>query len=77
MKTPREQAIARAGAVFKNTEGYTPIYDALVNAYEEIERMRPVVDAAVEWWADTPNATPALLDAVIPYVKESHAQPRG
>ena len=74
--TPREQAIARASAVFRSTEGYAPIYNALTNAYEEIERMRPVVEAAVEWWADTPNATPALLNAVIPYVKASNAKPR-
>ena len=32
-----------------------------------IASMRPVVDAAVEWWADTPRAVPILLEAIKTY----------
>lgn len=66
--TPREQAIARAGAVFLSTEGYTPIYDALVSAYEEIERMRPVCEAAVGF-VEAYEHTPDLYAAVREYQK--------
>lgn len=35
-----------------------------------IARMRPVVEAAVEWWADTPQAVPILLEAVKIYQQQ-------
>ena len=35
-----------------------------------ITGMRPIVDAAVEWWADTPRAVPILLEAIKTYQQQ-------
>ncbi len=37
---PRERASARAAKLFASTRGTSAIWDALVDAYEEIEKMK-------------------------------------
>ena len=63
----------KAGAVEAQTKGEDLIQgyiDDIVRLEGTIASMRSVVEAAVEWWADTPQAVPMLLKAIKVYQQQ-------